>query len=55
VSEVSDRWEYETHYIGDPYSEWGREQMNHYGEQGWEIVEIRGYDAVMKRRKSSND
>lgn len=45
-----ERWESRRIYIGDPLQPYAQEQINRAGAEGWELVQIIGFDAWVKRR-----
>lgn len=44
------RWESKRIYIGDPLQPYAQEQINRAGAEGWELVQIIGFDAWVKRK-----
>jgi hypothetical protein len=49
---MSDKFEHRRIYIGPANQPYAQDQINRAGSEGWELVQIIGHDAWVKRRMS---
>lgn len=52
---MTDTWESKRIYIGDPLQPYAQDQINRAGKDGWELVQIIGFDAWVKRKINADD